>query len=258
MSTLHDRQQVITVARLPGSLPMGGVVPDTPIFAFHTPPSWLNFSSKPFELTPKRESVDCNDALVFIIRNVTLPEEADQLIKASELFGFREEAPGISTPPGMRLNKSVHWIAPESVLQSIFERIKTLLPQSIDGRNLTPRLSCRLNVYKYEQGDVFNRHIDGDWPGYGLSLDGSEMVQWEDTHSCLSMLLYLNGRDDGVQGGSTRIFGRQGSVVDVEPCKGDALFFRHGFSPSSVMHAGQPVRGTTPKYLARINVLFDV
>ena len=111
-------------------------------------------------------------------------------------------------------------------------------------------------MYKYDRDDVFNRHIDGDWPGYGLSTDRRAMVQWPGPHSCLSMLLYLNGEEDGVQGGQTRLFGRQGTVIDVSPRKGDALFFRHGFSVDSVMHEGRPVTGPTAKYLARLNVLY--
>ena len=82
------------------------------------------------------------------------------------------------------------------------------------------------------------------------------MVQWPGLHSCLSMLLYLNGEEDGVEGGATRLFGRQGKVVDIAPRKGDALFFKHGFSIASVMHEGRPVTGAKPKYLARLNVLY--
>lgn len=249
--------EAITVAELPGSLPLGGVVPNTPIFAFSNPPAWLKPDSRFKPSRVSREEIDCDGALTFLLRNVVTTHEAELLIKASEFFGFREEAPGISTPPGMRMNKSVHWIAPESFLATLFSRIHHLLPKTIDGRKLANQLSHRLNIYKYDQGDVFNRHIDGDWPGYGLSDDGRSMVQWLEVHSCLSMLLYLNGVENGVEGGATRLFGRSGTVIDVPPKVGDALFFRHGFSPESVMHSGQRVTGQVPKYLARINVLYQ-
>ena len=71
-----------------------------------------------------------------------------------------------------------------------------------------------------------------------------------------TMLLYLNGEADGVQGGQTRLFRPDGSPVDVLPVKGSALFFRHGFGRDSVRHIGCVVRGPVSKYVARINVMY--
>jgi len=89
-----------------------------------------------------------------------------------------------------------------------------------------------------------------------LTADRREMVQWPGLRSCLTMLLYLNGPDDGVQGGQTRLFRPDGSAHDVLPAKGNALFFRHGFGAHSVLHVGCQVRGPVPKYVARINVMY--
>ena len=254
MSVLQICEPVV-VERLPGSLPMGGVVPETPVHAFRQTPESLLLEPQA-SLRPERHEIDCDGALAFRITQVVTAEEADAIVEASEFFGFRPEAPGIATPPGMRMNKSVHWVADGALFDEMFRRIRSLLPQEIGGRPLAARLSHRLNVYRYDQDDVFNRHIDGDWPGFGLSPDRRAMVQWPGPHSCLSMLLYLNGEEDGVQGGQTRLFGRRGTVFDVSPRKGDALFFRHGFSVDSVMHEGRPVTGPTAKYLARLNVLY--
>lgn len=81
--------------------------------------------------------------------------------------------------------------------------------------------------------------------------------EWPGVVSKLTMLLYLSDEQDGVQGGHTRVyrFGT-GENIDVAPRKGSALFFRHGFGPDSVMHESQPVFGTKPKYVARLNVLY--
>jgi hypothetical protein len=46
--------------------------------------------------------------------------------------------------------------------------------------------------------------------------------------------------------------------VDVMPKKGSALFFRHGFGPHSVLHEGCRVFGEVSKYVARINVMFEL
>jgi hypothetical protein len=112
-------------------------------------------------------------------------------------------------------------------------------------------------MYRYDANDVFNRHTDGNWPGYSLSPDRSTMLEWgPELRSGLTMLLYLNGPADGVIGGSTRLFSRDGRQVDVEPVKGSALFFRHGFGFSSVVHEGCRVTGDMPKYVARITVMY--
>ena len=249
--------QTRVVARMPGSLPMGGVVAHTPIHAFAEPAPALRLQT-PAAQPCTRENINLAGLLAFEIRNVVSAAEADAIVQASELFGYREEAPGISTPPGMRMNKSVHWVADEALMIGIFDRIAHLLPQEIDGLKLYPRLSERINMYRYDDGDVFNRHTDGDWPGYGLSADRQTMVEWEGLRSCLTMLLYLNGPEDGVQGGNTRLYRMDRSAHDVTPQKGSALFFRHGFGPGSVLHLGCQVKGPVPKYVARINVMYEM
>ena len=83
------------------------------------------------------------------------------------------------------------------------------------------------------------------------------MHEWAELRSALTMLLYLNDPSDGVQGGNTRLLSRDGRWVDVTPRKGSALFFRHGFGPDSVQHIGDRVHGAVPKYVARINVMYQ-
>ncbi len=246
------------VAHLPGSLPMGGVVAHTPIHAFEQPASALALAPRG-RTTPQRHDIDLGAGLLaFRIDGLLDVHEADAIVEASERFGYRPEAPGIQTPPGMRQNKSVHWLADDSLLDPLFARLAPLMPAQIDGARLHPRLSRRINMYRYDDGDVFNRHLDGDWPGFQLSADRAGMLQWPARlRSCLSLLLYLNGPADGVRGGHTRLFRRDGSWHDVEPGKGSALLFRHGFSPASVAHTGLPVSGPVSKYVARINVMYD-
>ncbi len=244
------------IARMPGSLPMGGVVPMTPIFSFEQPASALAFPPD-HGLQARRTDIPLGGLLAFQIDGVLTAAEADAIVEASERFGYRDEAPGIATPPGMRMNKAVHWVADDAMMDSIFARIGHLLPDEIDGAHLHPALSRRINMYRYDANDVFNLHTDGDWPGFGLSPDRREMLEWPRLRSCLSMLLYLNGPDDGVQGGSTRLFRPDQGHVDVTPRKGSALFFRHGFGPHSVLHEGSRVFGTVAKYVARINVMYS-
>jgi len=90
--------QARVVATLPGSLPMGGVVPETPIHAFATTPACLTLQPQP-SLLPTREDIDIGGSIAFLIRDVVTSDEARAIIEASEVFGYREEAPGISTHP---------------------------------------------------------------------------------------------------------------------------------------------------------------
>jgi hypothetical protein len=240
-----------------GSLPMGGTVPETPIHAFEKSPAELSFNVNHQLLKPVRYDIELGGLLGFVIDDVVTSREARSIIEASEYFGFRDEAPGISTPPGMRMNKSVHWVGDERLFGPIMERIFPLLPQEIDGAHLHPQLSHRINLYRYDNGDVFNQHVDGDWPGYGLNESRTLMQEWPHLRSCLTMLLYLNDSEDGVVGGNTKLRSLGGHWFDVVPKRGSALFFRHGFSKKSVLHIGSPVHGHVPKYVARINVMYQ-
>ncbi len=246
----------IVVASMQGSLPMGGAKISSPIYALENTPSFLDFSQSSSIPTSKVD-IDLNDILAFSIDNVITQDEADLLISLTESLGYRDDAPGIQTPPGMRQNKTVHWVANESLLSAIYTRIKDFLPEYIDGKRLSPVLSHRINFYKYQEGDVFNRHIDGGWPGYGLNEDQTSMVQWEGMQSELTMLLYLNGIEDGIKGGSTKLYSKTGEAIEIQPTKGKSLFFRHGHSTESVLHEGSRVTGNTPKYVARINILYE-
>ena len=244
------------VATMPGSLPMGGTVPMTPIHAFNHPEASLRLSHQPL-LQPVRQDIDLGGLLAFTIKGVMTSSEAAAMVQASERFGYRSEAPGISTPPGMRMNKSVHWVADDELTLPLFKRIAHLLPPRIGTAGLHTGFSQRINMYRYDANDVFNRHTDGDWPGYSLSRDRREMLQWSaNLRSALTMLLYLNGPDDGVLGGNTRLYTPQGAWVDVVPSAGSALFFRHGFGADSVVHEGCRVHSSVPKYVARINVMY--
>lgn len=245
----------VEIAHMPGSLPMGGVIPMTPIFAFATPASQLMFGHEP-SLNTRRTDIELGGLLAFMIEDVVTDAEAELIVAATEYFGYRDEAPGISTPPGMRMNKSVHWVAETQMMDVIFNRLRDLLPAQIDGRHLHPALSQRINMYRYDAEDVFNIHTDGDWPGYSFSSDRKTMQEWRGLRSCLTMLLYLNGPEDGVVGGNTRLFRPDAGFVDVMPKKGSALFFRHGFGPASVLHEGCRVSGDVSKYVARINVMY--
>lgn len=260
MTNLSDFTQTqsytfFPVAHMMGSLPDGNVVPDTPVYAVEG----LSDAFDQERILPQSafHEVDLQGQLAFYIDDVALPKETEAMISLSEQLGFRNEAPGIQTPPGMRQNKSVHWLAEDAVLAPIFKRIQPFLPSNLEGRSLINRLSNRINMYRYDDQDVFNLHIDGDWPGYELTPDGRGMQQWPVGYSMLTMLLYLNGHEDGIEGGETHLYAKGTLAASIPPKRGRALFFRHGHTSGSVLHAGSQVAGPVSKYVARINVMYD-
>lgn len=244
------------VAYLDGSYPEGGIKPNTPIHAVKCHP----FLESGDEINRKThfQSLDLNDKLAFYIDDVLTPEEAATIIGMTESLGYDAAAPGLQTPPGMRQNKTVHWIADPIMMQTLFERIKSHLPQMIEGDPLFPKLSHRINMYRYDEGDEFKLHIDGDWPGYGLSQDGKDLIQWPSVYSKLTMLLYLNGEENGIIGGETVLYDKGEPQISIVPKTGRALFFRHGHSKGSVLHAGAPLTGPVSKYVARINIMYEI
>lgn len=239
-----------------GSLPDGDMVPETPVYAVKGVDNLFD----PNHSIAKSDfhNLDIGGQTAFYIDNVIQSDEAQRMIQVTEKLGYRDEAPGIQTPPGMRVNKSVHWLGGDAILGPIFDRIQPLLPNPLEGKNLLNKLSHRINMYRYDDQDVFNPHIDGDWPGYELGADGRTMVEWPHGRSMLTMLLYLNGPEVGYTGGETHLYNKGELAVSVTPKCGRALFFRHGHTKGSVLHAGAPVSGPASKYVARINVMYDL
>ena len=74
----------------------------------------------------------------------------------------------------------------------------------------------------------------------------------------ITMLLYLNGVEDGIEGGETLLLEKGQQRAAIPPKKGRALFFRHGHTSGSVLHSGARLLGETSKYVARINVMYEL
>lgn len=254
---MNTFDQFSIIKTLPGSLPMGGFIADTPIYRTHHTDSELLTEKNTASLSPFYEAIELKNRLAFLIHEVLTPQECQKLIHITEAMGYRPEAPGIQTPPGMRMNQSLHWLCEAPILETIFTRIEALLPQTLEGRSLYPKLSQRINFYRYENGNKFNRHTDGAWPGYGFDCANKEMVSWQGVESMLTMLLYLNDTHDNFSGGETTLYSDH-SQATIQPITGSALFFRHGFGLNSVAHEGREVIGSGKKYVARINVMYTL
>ena len=212
----------------------------------------------------KRTEIDLGpNRLAFYIDNVLTHQEADALASCAESIlesnGHSRFAPGIQTPPGMRVNEAAHWYPPNSssFLPTIFDRFRHLVPDEMDGLPLYEKLSEKVAQFKYAKGDHFNQHIDGLFPGQGSNSRGDGVEEWNGVVSGMSVLFYLNDdENDGLEGGQTRLWTADGSrYVDIAPRKGRVLFFRRG-SPDAVLHSGLEVTGEVPKYMALINLAY--
>ena len=80
------------VAHMMGSLPMGGQVMNTPVFAFHHTPDGLGFKAQT-ALNPQRLDVSLDGLLAFEISDVLTAGECDAVVAATEQLGYRDEAP---------------------------------------------------------------------------------------------------------------------------------------------------------------------
>lgn len=214
----------------------------------------------------QRTDIDLGgDRLAFYVDDVLSSSEADALAACAaavlERNGHSRIAPGINTPAGMRVNMAAHWYpshaAAPKFLGSLFERFRHLVPPTLGGLPLYGALSEKVAQFKYADGDRFERHVDGLFPGQGCNARGDGVDTWTGVQGGMSVLLYLNdGPSDGLVGGETRLWTADGSrFVDVTPRKGRALFFRRG-SADAVLHAGRPVTGAVPKYMALVNLAY--
>jgi len=235
-----------------GSLPEGGRVLDTPIY--YVDDKLLEPISN---LHPRVVDLSWDRYQAFIIENVLTEAECNMLIDVTEQLGFGAAAPGINTPSGMRMNQTVHWLANDATAAELFRRIAPHLPEEIDGCRLMSGVSQRFNTYRYLRGEQFKPHVDGDWPGFRLNPETKQMDVWDEGRSQLSMLLYLNGPEEGIEGGNTLLFDGRSVMHAVTPKRGSALFFRHGLHNASVLHAGEVVTSEIPKYVIRINIMYE-
>jgi hypothetical protein len=157
------------------------------------------------------------------------------------------------------------WLADEKLNNFIYERCKPFLPQEIQNCEIAG-LNARWRVYRYRHGNIYRPHIDGTWPGSGLTPSGKyEYDAFGDRWSKLTFLIRLN---DDFEGGATTYFTPSVDVgfldgQPVLPPQGSALVFPHGDTAGSLLHEGSAVYDTNgrlrdAKYVIRTEVLYMV
>ena len=108
-------------------------------------------------------------------------------------------------------------------------------------------LHSKIRIYKYDQGTFFGKHYDESTKDTASGF----VSYW-------TLLVYLTGREDGVEGGETVFYlpGKRGQekeiVVNIE--SGLALLHRHGGS-DCLLHEGRVVTKGI-KWVLRSDLLF--
>ncbi|KAJ7098037.1 hypothetical protein B0H15DRAFT_823851 [Mycena belliarum] len=189
----------------------------------------------------------------------------DDILSAAECQSFVKFIDGLPlelTPPKKRgeAERHNHRYSVTSVefaerLHAVFAPHLPLFPQAARGSKATtsPRVARKahsfnsnIRVYKYTPLQHFGPHYDDDCrdPATGAKSE------W-------TLLIYLTGCEDGVEGGET-LFYQDGkctssNVIKASLTRGTALLHRHGHE--CMLHEGSPViRGV--KYVLRSDVMF--
>ena len=158
--------------------------------------------------------------------------------------GVKTQAGEVSNQSIRKCGRVVFLIEDVRQLCESFSKLEDLLknsPPFVFGF-LYAGLASQVKAYKYEEGDFFAWHKDGDEK---FELDQA---------SKMTLLIYLNS---GYFGGRTKFkkFEEQkgfDDVVHFDPSPGDALLFRHG-----VWHTGEKIgKGSIPKYVLRFDLLY--
>lgn len=163
-------------------------------------------------------------------------------------------------------SKTVVWLA-EDLNDALFARLQPHLPPVVDdcsdargkprGTGTLAGLNARWRCYRYDAGGTYRPHVDGAWPGSGVSASGKYVYDtFGDRLSKLTCLVYLN---DDFDGGATAFYSADDAgvlaVQGVAPRAGSVLFFPHGDAQGSLVHEGSCVT-KGGKFVIRTEVLY--
>ncbi|KAL7283524.1 hypothetical protein ACG7TL_002957 [Trametes sanguinea] len=209
------------------------------------------------EVSPK-EGLECRALLedqILLIDDLFSPEECKTYVK------FIDSLPLELTPPKKRgeAERVNHRISIPSVefAQRLYSVLAPHLPPEFPYPTWGKRpagttthaphsLNSNIRLYKYTQGQYFGPHYDD-------SVRDSETgakSEW-------TLLIYLTGSQDGVEGGETLFYkdqkGKPRETIVPPLTRGTALLHRHG--QDCLLHEGSPVTKGT-KYVLRSDLMF--
>lgn len=193
----------------------------------------------------------------YMLRNVLSPNECHQLLQASLTAGYHPDEP--LTASASVLADACVWLADESILDTIYERVRPHVDPELGG-GAVAGINARWRCYRYTAGVVYRPHIDGAWPGSGLDEHGRYKYDYYgDRWSRMTFLIYLNHHDE-FEGGCTTFFlpsATEGHLDarPIRPQQGSVMFFPHGDTGGALLHEGSAVTAGA-KYIVRTDLLY--
>jgi predicted 2-oxoglutarate/Fe(II)-dependent dioxygenase YbiX len=239
-------------------------------------PTWASKNENPFMLQSPlldshEQTIERKDIPqipgAFQLLNVFSEQECNKLIEVTESLGYLPDAP-VSLPRDVRHNDNVTMVVDESTDSIIWQRIAHLFSQEDDNFDgLKPLgINARFRFYRYQEGDLFKKHIDGSWPGSRVINNKLVTQAYDDRWSQMTFLILLT---DDFEGGATQFWVHKRDAnsparsesdarkVDVRTPKGSVLVFPHGHHPMHCLHSSEPITKGT-KYIVRTDVLFEM
>ncbi|WP_444943159.1 oxidoreductase [Microbulbifer sp. ZKSA006] len=232
-------------------------------------PTWASRSQNPAALAEQAsQAVSRRDIAevpgAFQLLNVFSQEECRRLIDISETLGYLPDA-AVSLPRQVRHNDSLTWVVDEITEGLIWQRCRDLaqdLNGDFGGREAVG-INRRFRFYRYGEGDFFQFHTDGAWPG--SRIDDNQLISngYPDRYSEMTFLVLLS---EDFEGGATRfrlnaddplLQPRRDSVVDIDvrTPAGAVLCFPHGMHPLHRVHSSTLITAGI-KYIIRTDMLF--
>ncbi|KAG0369809.1 hypothetical protein BC939DRAFT_445906 [Gamsiella multidivaricata] len=212
-----------------------------------SPPTPVNLDLKPL-LSRNRQGLP---VVAFTLQDILSPKECAALITRSESIGYDVALVNVSQTgagvhiPGYRDGQRV-LIDDIPFAAELFSRIRPFIPATYQSRPIIG-MNERLRFLKYNPGDQFQQHMDGEY----RRADGSGHV------TKITVQFYLN---EACKGGATtfleeRMLWRQdgdedGKKLAVEPKTGQVLVFQH-----DLVHEGSRVTEGV-KYVIRSDILY--
>lgn len=235
-------------------------------------PTWANSQPNPAQLSESHEQQIIRNEIAqvpgaFQLLNVLSKAECDRLIQLTESLEYLEDAP-VSLPRSVRHNHNVTWVVDELTDGILWQRVKPLLADSnniFQGKK-PAGLNARFRFYRYQQGDFFKKHIDGDWPG--SRVINNELIHdaYPDRWSKMTFLILLN---ESFEGGATQFwvnkddsskpahYEQEAKSVDIRTPAGGVLCFPHGRHPLHCLHSSEQITQGV-KYIIRTDILFEI
>ncbi|WP_338517161.1 oxidoreductase [Alteromonas gracilis] len=199
--------------------------------------------------------------------NVFSEAECSRFIETSEALGYLKDA-AVSLPREIRHNDNVTIVVDDATERRIWQRVSALAEQHLsifDGKKPLG-INTRFRFYRYQEGDYFKFHIDGDWPGSKVIGNNLVTNAYSDRYSKMTFLILLN---DDFEGGETQFLvnadkpgeparrGDKQAHVNVRTPTGGVLLFPHGRHPLHCLHSSTPITKGV-KYIIRTDMLFEL